>query len=311
MSNRKPLSSIPTHIFMGFLGSGKTSAILNLFKQKPASERWAVLVNEYGKLGIDGALYQSQQIYVKEIPGGCMCCAAGVPMQVAINQLLRRSRPDRLFIETSGLGHPMGVMKTLRSPYFESVLSLKASICLLDPEKLLSPNLYGNELFQQQMVLADILVANKVDLASKAALKKFDEFKESFSIPKLVVAQTSHGRIDASWLSLKPVAGREKETMQLSAVLEKNQPDYAVISESFANDVVFSIDKLTQMFIQQDTVRIKAICRVNEGWVIINGDQQHVTINGIEQQQESHFDVIVGKKSLADEISSALRNCIQ
>lgn len=123
---------------MGFLGSGKTSAILNFFKQKPKSERWAVLVNGFGKLGIDGAYHQSEGVTVKEIPGGCMCCAAGVPMQVAINQLLRASQPDRLFVETSGLGHPDGVLETLTAEYFKKVLSLKASICLVDPENCLT-----------------------------------------------------------------------------------------------------------------------------------------------------------------------------
>jgi len=143
-SSCKPLKSIPTHIFMGFLGSGKTSAILNVFKNKPADERWAVLVNEFGKLGIDGAIYQSQDIHVKQIPGGCMCCAAGVPMQVAVNQLLKEARPDRLFIETSGLGHPLGVIQTLTSGSFADVLSVKARICLVDPEKLLNPLLSLN-----------------------------------------------------------------------------------------------------------------------------------------------------------------------
>ena len=209
--SQKKLSNIPTHVFMGFLGSGKTSAILNLFEKKPKSERWAVLVNEYGKLGIDGTHYQSEGVTVKEVPGGCMCCSAGVPMQVAVNQLLRLSQPDRLFVETSGLGHPDGVLKT--GEHFQTVLSLKASICLIDPEKLLNPLMYGNGLFEQQIALADVLVANKVDLASQEAMLKFDALSDFVGVPKLAVAKTSFGAMNNVWLTWDRVEGREKDAV--------------------------------------------------------------------------------------------------
>ncbi|WP_304438858.1 GTP-binding protein, partial [Oleiphilus sp. HI0086] len=99
---------VPTNIITGFLGVGKTSAILNLLKQKPDNERWAVLVNEFGEIGVDGSLFQGQSsqeqgVFIKEVPGGCMCCASGLPMQIALNQLLSRAKPDRLLIEPTGL----------------------------------------------------------------------------------------------------------------------------------------------------------------------------------------------------------------
>ncbi|WP_369823160.1 GTP-binding protein, partial [Oleiphilus sp. HI0128] len=81
------------------LGVGKTSAILNLLKQKPDNERWAVLVNEFGEIGVDGSFFQGQSsqeqgVFIKEVPGGCMCCASGLPMQIALNQLLSRAKPS-------------------------------------------------------------------------------------------------------------------------------------------------------------------------------------------------------------------------
>lgn len=71
MSNR-----VPTNILTGFLGVGKTTTILNLLKNKPENENWAVLVNEFGEIGIDGALMTDQGALIKEVPGGCMCCTA-------------------------------------------------------------------------------------------------------------------------------------------------------------------------------------------------------------------------------------------
>ncbi|MEZ9795040.1 GTP-binding protein, partial [Vibrio splendidus] len=89
-SDKSPMLGIPTNIITGFLGVGKTSAILNLMKNKPVNERWAVLVNEFGEIGVDGSLIQgnqaTQQVFIREVPGGCMCCAAGLPMQIALNQ---------------------------------------------------------------------------------------------------------------------------------------------------------------------------------------------------------------------------------
>ena len=96
---------VATNIITGFLGAGKTTTILHLLKNKPKNENWAVLVNEFGEIGIDGALMVEHGAMIKEIPGGCMCCTAGVPMSVGINALLR-TNPDRLLIEPTGLGHP-------------------------------------------------------------------------------------------------------------------------------------------------------------------------------------------------------------
>lgn len=309
-NGRKSLEAIPTHVFMGFLGAGKTSAILSLFEKKPANERWAVLVNEYGKLGIDGAHYQSQGVYVKEIPGGCMCCASGVPMQVAVNQLLRKSRPDRLFVETSGLGHPEGVLKTLRSEYFKKVLRLQASICLIDPEKLLAPEMQSNVLFWQQVSLADILVANKVDLASEQALASFDALEGKCLIPKLVVAKTTFGSINPAWLKLLPTQGRESDAIACVDDGANEAHAFIVVSQEFPPENTFSIVKLQALVEQYIPTRIKAICRTTDGWMILNGEGQRLTISPINEQAKSRFDIIFNERHNQEVINSLLSTCI-
>ena len=124
-----PILAVPTNIITGFLGAGKTTTILNLLKYKPANERWAILVNEFGEIGVDGSLVQGNagtdtNIHIREVPGGCMCCAAGLPMQIALSQLLRRARPHRLLIEPTGLGHPLEVLRTLSSDHNREILSI-------------------------------------------------------------------------------------------------------------------------------------------------------------------------------------------
>ncbi len=66
----KLTKKVPTNIITGFLGVGKTTAILSLLKQKPENENWAVLVNEFGEVGVDGAFLSEQGAIVKEVPGG-------------------------------------------------------------------------------------------------------------------------------------------------------------------------------------------------------------------------------------------------
>jgi len=122
-------SQIPANIITGFLGVGKTTAIQYLLNHKPANERWAVLVNEFGEVGIDAGLLANERqatgVFMREVPGGCMCCAAGVPMQVALSQLIRQAKPDRLLIEPTGLGHPLEVVRVLQQPHYQDVLELR------------------------------------------------------------------------------------------------------------------------------------------------------------------------------------------
>jgi G3E family GTPase len=70
---------------------------------------------------------------VKQLAGGCMCCALAGPMTAAVAQLVRQSRPARLLIEASGLGHPAGLVDVLQQQHFQTSLRLEAIVCLVDP----------------------------------------------------------------------------------------------------------------------------------------------------------------------------------
>jgi G3E family GTPase len=182
------LTNIPTNLVMGFLGVGKTTAILDLLKQKPKHKNWAVLVNEFGKVGIDGTIYTAAGVTVKEVAGGCLCCAVGLPFQVSINRLLKEVRPDRLLIEPTGLGHPQKVLEMLVKGSFRNILELRASICLVDPEKLKDSRYTTHETFIDQIALSDVLVANKMDLADQEAIKLFHQWAKNSRPEKMLIA---------------------------------------------------------------------------------------------------------------------------
>ncbi|MGU9853625.1 CobW family GTP-binding protein [Pseudomonas koreensis] len=132
------LQNIPTHVIAGPLGAGKTSLIRQLMAQRPAGERWAVLINEFGQIGLDAALLtrDADGIALGEVAGGCLCCVNGAPFQIGLGRLLRKARPDRLFIEPSGLGHPAQLLKQLGEAPWLGVLALQPCVLVLDAQAL-------------------------------------------------------------------------------------------------------------------------------------------------------------------------------
>ncbi|MCG9697282.1 GTP-binding protein [Shewanella sp. Isolate11] len=182
--------AIPTHVITGFLGVGKTSFIQYLLANKPEDEVWAVLVNEFGEIGIDASLLGGQKpsVAIKEVAGGCICCAAGVPTQVAVNQLIAKAKPDRLFIEPTGLGHPKAILDTLSQPHFQQVISLKSTFCLVDPRKIADSRYRNHDTFNQQLEIADLILATKKDLLICDELQQLQAYLDSKNISTAVEA---------------------------------------------------------------------------------------------------------------------------
>jgi G3E family GTPase len=158
------LQNIPTHVIAGPLGAGKTSLIKHLLAQRPAGERWAVLINEFGQIGLDAALLtqDADGIALGEVAGGCLCCVNGAPFQVGLGRLLRKARPDRLFIEPSGLGHPAQLLRQLSEAPWQGVLAVQPCVLVLDARALAA----GKPLpaaQQQALDSAGLLLLNKAE----------------------------------------------------------------------------------------------------------------------------------------------------
>jgi G3E family GTPase len=156
------LQNIPTHVIAGPLGAGKTSLIKHLMAQRPDGERWAVLINEFGQIGLDAALLtrDAQGIALGEVAGGCLCCVNGAPFQIGLARLLRKAKPHRLFIEPSGLGHPAQLLRQLSEAPWQGVLAVQPCVLVLDAQALAS----GKSLPDAQhdaLNSAGLLVLNK------------------------------------------------------------------------------------------------------------------------------------------------------
>ncbi|BCG63439.1 MAG: hypothetical protein methR_P1149 [Methyloprofundus sp.] len=304
---------------MGFLGVGKTTAILDLFKQKPKNENWAVLVNEFGKIGIDGAIYSAAGITVKEVAGGCLCCAVGLPFQVSVNRLLKEVRPDRLLIEPTGLGHPKKVLEMLVAGSFKEVLELRASICLVDPEKLKDTRYTRHETFIDQIALADVLVANKMDLADSEAISLFQQWAANSQPEKVLIAQTQHGQLDIAWLDMSRNPQRQAifpdahQITKLTPIdktssLSNKANSYQSIGHIFPATSCFDYQQLSDFLSQLKVERIKGILRTDKGWFIINGTERRIKFTSTAQVNSSRIEIIA-RQNQCQNIINALNQC--
>jgi G3E family GTPase len=192
---------IPTNIITGFLGVGKTTAIRQLLTNKPKDERWSVLVNEFGEIGIDGALLQDSNAQIREVPGGCICCVADLPMRMALNMLISKTNPDRILIEPTGLGHPADIINSLTGDTYQSLLDLRATITLIDPRKLRDSRYTENAVFQDQIAVADVLIANKNDLLTEKDREAFQEILENSKPAKQAFAYAEQGQFNLEFLN--------------------------------------------------------------------------------------------------------------
>lgn len=200
------LQNIPTHVIAGPLGAGKTTLIRHLLAQRPANERWAVLINEFGLVGLDAALLSRDEdgIAIGEVAGGCLCCVNGMPFQVGLGRLLRKSRPDRLFIEPSGLGHPLQLLAQLQQPPWAGVLKIQPLLMVVDAQSMVR-NEQLPEAQRQAFDAADWIVLNKsevVDEKYKSLINNKLSGKKIFwtvqgKLPLSDLPDVTHGIVDS------------------------------------------------------------------------------------------------------------------
>ncbi|PTO95265.1 cobalamin biosynthesis protein CobW [Vibrio sp. 10N.286.48.B8] len=332
-SDNKPLLGIPTNIITGFLGVGKTTAILNLMKNKPEDENWAILVNEFGEIGVDGSLFEGnqtkqQRVFIREVPGGCMCCAAGLPMQIALNQLLSEAKPDRLLIEPTGLGHPKEVLEVLSSEYYRKVLSLQKNITLVDARKLSDTSYSENDTFNQQITIADTIVGNKVDLYNNGDAEKLAEYIAQVCHPdtKLIFAHhgkipydefdgnsnfyhhQAHGHHHHHHKQDKPLAS-ELPMPESGMIKASNQGEgFESIGWRFAADKLFDHQRLRRFLVGLKVERMKAVFITPNGIFGYNLTEDGLTESELDECAETRIEVI--GHQMDEELECQLLKCM-
>jgi len=201
------IQAVPTHILTGFLGAGKTTLLRHLLAQKPANEVWAVLVNEFGQIGLDGVLLDThdQGIAIREVAGGCLCCTSQLPMQIGLARLLGQAKPDRLFIEPTGLGHPKQLIEQLTESHWQQSLQLKAVLTVLDGTRLHDSRLREHESFMAQLMAADIVVVSHHAEMQAADHAELAHILAALPAPQRQVLYTDQGQSSATQVTANQI----------------------------------------------------------------------------------------------------------
>ena len=325
------LDPIPTNIITGFLGTGKTSTILHLLQSKPSDESWAILVNEFGEVGVDGSMFwgkhtEESGVFIREVPGGCMCCASGFPVQVALNQLLTRAKPDRLLIEPTGLGHPLEVLDLLTNDIYNGLLDIQKVVTLVDARKVSDDRYTEHDTFNQQIKIADIVVGNKQDLYSIEDKDNLEAYVKSLVNDSPNVIFTEQGVIEISLLQGKSKARggdhahHHHASKEVELIGDKPIPDEGYLEavnagEGFKSigwritpDWVFSREKLYSFLTGLVAERMKAVFITEDGIYAYNLTEDALTEQEMDDCFESRVEIIA--RELNPDWKEQLFNCL-
>ncbi len=283
------------NIITGFLGAGKTTTIKHLLRQKPANQRWAVLVNEFGKVGIDGSLLEgefspAQGVYVEEVAGGCMCCTAGLSMQIALGRLLSTAKPDRLLIEPTGLGHPLEVWQMLQMGDYKQLFDIQKIITVVDARKLNNPSCNNNATFVQQLAMADVVIANKQDLYQQNDHTNIEATLKRYSASTTDLIFTSEGALNRSVLE----GSSNIDELHVSNVTNQldSQDTFNTQGWRFDAGKVFNHDRLVTVLASIKVERMKAVFITNKGIFGYNLTPDSLTEIALDDSLDSKIEII-------------------
>ncbi|GLS18331.1 cobalamin biosynthesis protein CobW [Labrys miyagiensis] len=329
-------SKVPCTIVTGFLGAGKTTLIRNLLATANG-RRLALIVNEFGDVGVDGDILKSCGIEscpedaIVELANGCICCTVADDFVPALETLLARpNAPEHIVIETSGLALPKPLVKAFNWPAIRSRVTVDGVIAVVDgaavaagrfaddPEELkrqaegdasLDHDNPLEEVYEDQLLCADLVVLNKADLMSAVEADSVEKDIEK-TVPRAVkVVRTSEGRIDAAVLLGIGAAAESDLEARPSHHDHEEEHDHDDF-DTFIVDLpaILEADALVR--------RLKAAAETHDilrikGFVAVEGKPMRLLVQGVGARFSQHFDrawapgearasrlVIIGEKGI-------------
>jgi cobalamin biosynthesis protein CobW len=309
------LAKTPVTIVTGFLGAGKTTLIRHLIANA-GGRRLAFIINEFGDVGVDGDLIKGcadatcPEDAIIELANGCICCTVADDFVPAITALLAREpKPDHIIVETSGLALPKPLIKAFDWPDLRTRLTVDGVVAVVDaaavaegrfaddPERvakqrLADPSLdHDNpleEVYEDQLMSADLVVLNKADLIDKGQLEAL-KAQIAQAVPRAVkIAPAREGAIGADVLLGISAAAEDDLAARPShhdAEGEHDHDDFDtfVVAIPAVRDPDTLIDRLVAATRTHDILRVK-------GFIEVAGKPLRMLVQGVGQRFRRDFD---------------------
>ena len=309
------ITKIPVTIITGFLGSGKTTLISRLM-QNPLGKRLAVIVNEFGDVGVDGQILKGCAIpncpeeNIMELANGCICCTVADDFIPTIEALMSLSaKPEHILIETSGLALPKPLLKAFDWPDIRSRITVDGVIALADAEAVASgqfaPNLAGveaqreadnaldhetplSEVFEDQVACADLILLTKADLANEADKAKAKQIITNNTPRQLPIIEVVEGQIDPRLiLGLEAAAENdiEQRPSHHDGAPEHDHEDFdsAIFNIAEFDSPETLVQKIEILAREHHILRVK-------GYAAISGKPMRLLVQAVGSRVRSQFD---------------------
>ncbi|MEF3045918.1 cobalamin biosynthesis protein CobW [Pseudotabrizicola sp. L79] len=309
------LTKIPVTVITGFLGSGKTTLIRHLM-QNPQGKRLAVLVNEFGTVGVDGDILKScadencPAENIVELANGCICCTVADDFIPTIEALMAMPvRPDHILIETSGLALPKPLLKAFDWPAIRSRITVDGVVALADAEAVaagrFAPDVAAvdaqraaddsidhetplSEVFEDQISCADIVLLSKADLAGEAGLAAARAVIEAEAPRRLPILPMTDGVIDPRVI-LGLNAAAEDDLAARPSHHDGHDDHEHDDFESVVIDLPEVADIADLVARVQTLARDQKILRV-KGYVAVSGKPMRLLLQAVGERVRHQFD---------------------
>ena len=307
---------IPVTIITGFLGSGKTTIIRNLI-QNAQNIRLAIIVNEFGELGIDGEILKSccsNEENIVELNNGCICCTVQEEfLPVMLELMQRKDSIDHIIIETSGLALPKPLLHAFNWPELKSQITVDAVVTVVDVagqatgeicdrEKVQAQRTADDsldhetpieELFEDQLSCADLIVMTKKDLVSDAEYAEVKKIIESKIRPNVKIISSEKGN-----LLMNAITGINANAEDdLDSRHSHHEEDHANGLEHEHDDHIDSIVvKIESQHTPEELVNVLkeliatfTIYRI-KGFIYIENKPMRMVLQGVSDRFEYYYD---------------------